>query len=87
MLSKKMIWGSIISLGLLLSFASGVTAAEMPAHTAGQTHQFRHIEQPLSLKLAVTIGGLGLIGLELWWFLLSGVRSQQSTTNLESSVE
>jgi len=27
--------------------------------------------QPLALKLAVTLGGMALIGAELWWFLLS----------------
>ena len=37
----------------------------------GQESQFRHIEQPIELKLAVTLGGLILIGLEIWWFLLS----------------
>lgn len=61
-------WGSIISLGLLLGMTFGVQAAEMPA-TVG--YQFRRIEQPLSLKIGVTIGGLALIGLELWWFLFS----------------
>lgn len=60
-------WGSIISLGLLLGMM-GVQAAEIQA-TSG--HQFRGIEQPLSLKIAVTVGGLALIGLELWWFLFS----------------
>jgi plastocyanin domain-containing protein len=31
-------------------------------------------------KVAVTVGGLGLIGLELWWFLLSKPKSRQATT-------
>ncbi len=50
-------------------------------HSAGSQpddHQpqqtFRRIEQPLAAKIGVTVGGLSLIGLELWWFLLS--RSQ-----------
>ena len=42
-----------------------------PMETTGQESQFRHIEQPIELKLAVTLGGLVLIGLEVWWFLLS----------------
>jgi len=33
--------------------------------------EFQRIDQPISTKIAVTLGGLGLIGLELWWFLLS----------------
>jgi len=31
--------------------------------------EFSPIEQPLSLKVGITLGGLSLIGLELWWFL------------------
>ncbi|MEH1888534.1 MAG: hypothetical protein V7K92_03415 [Nostoc sp.] len=65
MFSKKMLWGSLIALVLLT-----VTLAEMPAHSSEQTSQFHRIEQPLGLKVGVAIGGLALIGLELWWFLL-----------------
>ncbi|QYO68580.1 hypothetical protein JVX88_20020 [Leptolyngbya sp. 7M] len=43
-----------------------------------QTGQFRRIEQPLGNKVAVTLGGLGLIGLELWWFLLSKPKSKKA---------
>lgn len=57
-------WGSI-SLELM---TLGVQAAEIQARSG---EQFRQIEQPLSLKIGVTIGGLALIGLELWWFLFS----------------
>ncbi len=67
-------WGSIISLGLLLGMTLGVQAAEMPA-TSG--NQFRRIEQPLSLKVGVTVVGLALIGLELWWFLFSKTKSNK----------
>ncbi|MEA5628346.1 hypothetical protein [Nostoc sp. UHCC 0251] len=69
MFRKKMLWGSLIAL-VLLTGTSGVTLAEMPAHSSEQTSQFRRIEQPLSLKVGVAIGGLALMGLELWWFLL-----------------
>jgi plastocyanin domain-containing protein len=34
-----------------------------------ESQPFEQIEQPLGVKIAVTLGGLGLIGLELWWFL------------------
>ena len=40
--------------------------------------QFQKIEQPLSLKLAVALGGLGLIGAELWWFMFSRTKSQKA---------
>ena len=69
MFSKKMLWGSFTAL-VLLTGTSGVTLAEMPAHLSEQTSQFSRIEQPLGLKVGVAIGGLALIGLELWWFLL-----------------
>ncbi|MEH2285818.1 MAG: hypothetical protein V7K90_31630 [Nostoc sp.] len=69
MFSKKMLWGSLIAL-VLLTGTSGVTLAEMPAHSSDQTSQFQRIEQPLSLKVGVAIAGLALIGLELWWFLV-----------------
>lgn len=67
MLSKKL-WSSIMCLGLLLGMSLRVQAAEMQANSSPQ---FRSIEQPMDLKIAVTIGGLALIGLELWWFLFS----------------
>ncbi|MEH1911069.1 MAG: hypothetical protein V7L05_21945 [Nostoc sp.] len=69
MFSKKILWGSLTAL-VLLTATSGVTLAEMPAHSSEQTSQFQRIEQPLSLKVGVAISGLALIGLELWWFLL-----------------
>lgn len=79
MLKTSKIWGSVISLGLLLGVASGVKAAEMPAQHLGD--HFRRIEQPLGLKVAVTVGGLSLIALELWWFLLSKNQPPQATNN------
>ncbi|MEH1874662.1 hypothetical protein [Nostoc sp.] len=69
MLSKKILWGSLIAL-VLLAGTSGVVLAEMPNHLSEQNSQFHHIEQPLGLKVGVAIAGLALIGLELWWFLL-----------------
>jgi plastocyanin domain-containing protein len=90
MVNKTAIIGSIASLGLGLGLASGVAVAQMPHEMNGrhssdteQTAQFRRIEQPLGNKVAVTLGGLGLIGLELWWFLLSKPKSRQATTHKE----
>ena len=48
------------------------TKMELPASAEKQTSQFQKIEQPIGLKLAVALGGLGLIGAELWWFMFSG---------------
>ena len=87
MVNKTAIIGSIASLGIGLGIASGVAVAQIShdmneRHSSDteQTAQFRRIEQPLGNKVAVTLGGLGLIGLELWWFLLSKPKSRQATT-------
>ena len=71
MFSQRQIIGSVGSLGILLAIASGVRANQTSTHPANSTAEFRQIEQPLSLKIGVTAGGLTLIGLELWWFLFS----------------
>lgn len=73
--------GTLVGLGFLLGATSGALAAQMPAETTAPNPQFRRIEQPLGNKLAVTLGGLGLIGLELWWFLLSKPKSQKVETS------
>lgn len=84
MISKSAIAPAIASLGLVLGIASGQAVAQMnhegmqPAQTERE-RQFERIEQPLWLKGAVTVGGLGLIGLELWWFLLGKPKSRQAT--------
>ncbi|ABA23835.1 conserved hypothetical protein [Trichormus variabilis ATCC 29413] len=52
-------------------------------HSA-QTNPFPPINQPLGKKLAITLGGLGLIGLELWWFLLSKPKSQTAVATDEN---
>jgi plastocyanin domain-containing protein len=59
--------------GIFLSIlmANSVTVRAMETHSEPSNNQFRTIPQPLSTKIAVTAGGLTLIGLEIWWFLLS----------------
>lgn len=78
MLQPSKIWGSLASLGLVMGMASGVQASEMSVQHSTSTTQFRSIEQPLGLKIGVTIGGLTLIGLELWWFLFNKAKGQQA---------
>ncbi|MBD1820958.1 cupredoxin domain-containing protein [Cyanobacteria bacterium FACHB-DQ100] len=83
MLKKATFWGTLAGLGFLLGAISGAVAAEprmseMDNHPASDASQFQRIEQPLSNKVAVTLGGIGLIGLELWWFLLSKPKSRQA---------
>jgi plastocyanin domain-containing protein len=83
---KKLILSTITGLGFALT-GTTVVNAQMPHSTetvqpshAEQSGQFRRIEQPLANKSIVTLGGLGLIGLELWWFLLSKPKARKATT-------
>lgn len=63
---------SLASISLTLALINGSPA---PTHSdtkvSTATGQFQRIEQPLWSKLAVTGAGVGLVGLELWWFLPS----------------
>jgi plastocyanin domain-containing protein len=63
---------TLLSIGLLLGIPHPATAQIAPNNTG----EFRHIEQPLGLKIGITAAGIGLIGLELWWFLLSKTKAQ-----------
>lgn len=83
MINKTWMIGSFATLGLLLGISSTQVVAQM-THEEMQPsgseikNQFQRREQPLWLKGVVTASGLGLIGIELWWFLLSKPRSQQA---------
>ena len=84
MFNKNKFVSSLAGLGFFLALttnsvlAQKKTEVEMPASAVEQTSQFQKIEQPLSLKLAVAVGGLGLIGAELWWFMFSKTKSQKA---------
>ena len=77
MASKNVIFSHII-LAILILMASGKGAFSMSSDHSMTNPQFRPIEQPLAPKAIVTLGGLGLIGLELWWFLWSQPKTQNS---------
>lgn len=82
MINQSAILGSIATLGVLLGLTSGGAIAQM-SHDMPPTEQigkFQRIDQPLWVKGVVTAGGLGLIGLELWWFLFSKPKSRKATT-------
>ncbi len=55
---KPLLLAGCFCLGLILSTA-----------TSAQARDFQAVEQPLAVKLGVTTLGIGLIVLELWWFL------------------
>lgn len=88
MFGKVTFFSMLAGFGFLIGVISGAIASERPAqHTTSKTTQFQRIEQPLSNKLAVTIGGVGLIGLELWWFLFSKSKSHKVVTASEGIQE
>jgi plastocyanin domain-containing protein len=75
---KIMFFGTLAGFGFLLGVISGVLAAETGAQQTAT--QFQPITQPIENKVVVTLGGLGLIGAELWWFLLSKPKSRKAST-------
>ena len=76
-----------ISIGAMLSILqmSGSTNAQMDGGSpmqmqpATSDRTFRQIEQPLPIKVGVALGGLTLIGADLWWFLGRKQQKQQAT--------
>ncbi|MGM3309203.1 hypothetical protein ACSQ6I_25050 [Anabaena sp. WFMT] len=78
MLNKKKLWVSLICLVLL---TSSPASAEMANSHSEQINQFHQIEQPLRVKVAVTVAGLALISIELWWFIFSKSKSPSSKHN------
>ena len=76
---------SLTSLSLLLGLAIGIPAqmfhSDATAQPPGQTNEFLRIEQPLWSKFLITGGGLCLIGLEVWWFLLSQPKTQKTKSS------
>jgi plastocyanin domain-containing protein len=78
MAGKKVILGNIIGLVVLMFTVSAGPAVSMSSEHSTTNPQFRPIEQPFALKAIVTLGGLGLIGLELWWFLWSQPKTQNT---------
>ncbi len=65
--NNQWLLSGLISTSLLLGVANTAKAQVSEPNT----EEFRRIEQPLGLKAGVAAAGMGLMGLELWWFLLS----------------
>lgn len=82
MLKQSVILGSLTAFSLLFGTTSALAQMSHPEmeRSTEQTGEFQRINQPLWLKGAVTAGGLGAIGLELWWFLLSKPKSRKAST-------
>ncbi|MGB3767601.1 MAG: cupredoxin domain-containing protein [Phormidesmis sp.] len=73
---SKWIAGSLLSIGMLFGTAHTARAQISEA----DTNEFQRIEQPLGLKAGIAAAGIGLIGLELWWFLFSKTKAQTAQT-------
>ena len=73
-LKNKWLLSGLLSISLLLG-GGHVGQAQI---SQSDTNEFHRIEQPLGLKVGVTAAGLGLIGLELWWFLFSKNKAQRT---------
>lgn len=85
MIKKITMFASIAALSLVLGLMSGDVVAQMQHEDVQQPAieqpgEFQRIDQPLWVKGIVTVGGLGLVGLELWWFLLSKPKSRKAMT-------
>lgn len=81
MLKKVSFLGTLVGFGFLVGVISGAipSAFTAPSYTERSTQnttQFQRIKQPLENNLAVTLGGIGLISVELWWFLFSKPKTQ-----------
>ena len=79
MLKKTHFLSSLVSLGLLLGLAQ-ITVAKNPQSEPRAQIRFRQIEQPRPLKVGITLGGVALIGLELWWFLASKTKAGSNSS-------
>ncbi len=81
---KLLLMSVSVSLGLLVhpGFAE---VSELNNTEPEQITQFQRIEQPVWMKGAVTVAGLGLIGLELWWFL--GNQSQAKPAKSKQGIQ
>jgi plastocyanin domain-containing protein len=80
MIVKKIMISSIVSFGIVLGVCSGEVFAQVNHEVSSENSQttvFRHIEQPVGVKGAVTASTVALIGLELWWFLWSKPKTQK----------
>jgi hypothetical protein len=67
-----------IALGTMLSILPMSMGRSQMQHSP-TNRSFKPIEQPLPMKIGVVLGGLTLIGAELWWFLGRKQQQQQAT--------
>ena len=61
---------------ILIIPMDGVSPMQMSPSATNRS--FRQIEQPWPIKVGVVLGGLTLVGAELWWFLGRKQQKQQA---------
>lgn len=76
-MKKLQVVSILVSIGLSFGIVSSMSAEEMSERNSSAA-RFQPIEQPIALKIAIAVGGLSLIGTQLWWFLGSKPKSQQA---------
>lgn len=79
---KKTLLISLLSLGIFFGTASASQAAPTKAKI---NSQFYRIEQPVPIKILISLGGLGLIGIEIWWFLFS--KTEAAKANIQQGIQ
>lgn len=85
MLQTSNFWIPFLAVATVLATGTTVSAkemSEMPRHQANPSPGLQKIEQPLPVKAGVIVGGVTLIGLELWWFLFSKKTTQRKTRKI-----
>ncbi len=88
MLKMSKIWIPLLVVATVSVTGTTPTAkamSEMPGHQAKPSPGLQKIEQPLPIKAGVLVGGVSLIGLELWWFLFSKKKTQPAIDEPDNS--
>jgi len=67
-----------VLVGTMISIAQ-MGGDPMKMSPSNPNRSFQPIEQPLPVKVGVVLGGLTLVGAELWWFLGRKQQKQQAT--------
>ena len=82
-IGKQLVLITLIGLGLLAGLTSHALASANPhlSNISAQNTIVQTIQQPFWTKAVVTSVGIGLIGLEFWWFLWSKPQSRQASVN------
>lgn len=75
----------LLALCLLLVVGTTASASPQTKDSHDEPSRFSRINQPFSLKVGVTLGGLGLIGAQLWWFM--GKKYQMKQSELKQGIQ